>query len=187
VVSIFLSQVTFLLLRVSPQNLPRRKASTYPLFSQHPGREALIEPLSRMPREIPWKPGFTLDQLIKQSRGFFLGSEIIGGAPWGWNVPLGNNTHEAELKLSPIDHRDWFIVGRVRSPPSRPTTHKGFSRSGITLAGICRRFATSPFTQPLLPFRRECLFDRLGRSFRSPPPGSHFRRLIVKHAARIRT
>jgi hypothetical protein len=113
VVSIFLSQVTFLLLRVGPQNLPRRKASTYPLFSQHPGREALIEPLSRMPREIPWKPGFTLDQLIKQSRGVFLGSEIIGGAPWGWNVPLGNNTHEAELKLSPTDHRDWFIVGRI--------------------------------------------------------------------------
>jgi hypothetical protein len=100
-------------LESGPAESPRRKASTYPLFSQHPGREALIEPLSRMPREIPWKPGFTLDQLIKQSRGVFLGSEIIGGAPWGWNVPLGNNTHEAELKLSPTDHRDWFIVGRI--------------------------------------------------------------------------
>jgi hypothetical protein len=77
----FLSQVTFLLLRVGSQNLPRRKAPTYPLFSQHPGREALIEPLSRMPRETPWKPGSTLAQLIKQSRGVFSGSEIIGGAP----------------------------------------------------------------------------------------------------------
>jgi hypothetical protein len=95
----FLSQVTFSSLESGLAESSRRKASTCLLFSQHPGREALIEPLSRMPREIPWKPACTLAQLIKQSRGFFSGSEIIR-EPGPWNG-AGN----VELETQPIRSR----------------------------------------------------------------------------------